>query len=103
MRKFGHQILVPITDKKLVRDIHSRALLSNDTEAFDAYRDRKRASMRVDELEAQVKETKETMKEIKNMLSSVLSNMNYGNRHFGAGDGDFGYATGGVGSSGKTH
>jgi hypothetical protein len=67
--------LVPIKDKSnLVRDIHSKALLSTDTNALQQYENRKRLFQQNQALAEEVATMKQDLEQIKQLLLRLTGN-----------------------------
>lgn len=70
---------VPITDKRMSRDMSSKALLNNDLAALQAYKDKKRQMEEtmnqkdeINKLHAAVDDLQSNMHDIKSLLTALL-------------------------------
>jgi F0F1-type ATP synthase epsilon subunit len=64
---------VQIRDKKMVRDMSNKAILSTDLNELKAYRDRKRSMENINSVREEINNTRAEMAEIKEMLKLLLA------------------------------
>ena len=62
---------VPIQDRKMVRDMHSKAVVATDTDGLQAYRDRRAAMERMMNTTEEVQGLKEEINTIKNDVTKI--------------------------------
>jgi hypothetical protein len=67
---------VKIKDKDMVRDMKSKAILSTNIEALNAYRDRKKAMEEVTATRAEIDDMKADINSIKEDLKMVMTLLN---------------------------
>ena len=64
---------VQIKDKKMMRDMSSKAIINTNVEELRAYRDRKQAMNNIDNAMIEINNTKKDIVEIKDMLNRLMS------------------------------
>lgn len=64
---------VEIKDKKMVRDMSNKAILSTDINALRAHRDKRRTMQNVNNVMDEINSTKKEIAEIKEMLKILLA------------------------------
>ena len=64
---------VEIKDKKMVRDMSNKAILSTDINALRAHRDKRRTMQNVNNVMDEINSTKKDIAEIKEMLKILLA------------------------------
>ena len=64
---------VQIKDKKMMRDMSSKAVINTNVEELRAYRDRKQAMNNIDNAMIEINNTKKDIVEIKDMLNKLMS------------------------------
>jgi F0F1-type ATP synthase epsilon subunit len=64
---------IQIKDKKMVRDMSNKAILSTDLNELKAYRDRKRSMENINSVREEINTTRAEMAEIKEMLKLLLA------------------------------
>jgi hypothetical protein len=64
---------VEIKDKKMVRDMSNKAILSTDINALRAHRDKRRTMQNVNTIMDEINSTKKEVSEIKEMLKILLA------------------------------
>lgn len=65
---------VPIQDRKMVRNMHSKAVLSTDVRALQAHKDKVKAFEKMQDMNTDINTLKEDMSEIKDLLIQLLRN-----------------------------
>lgn len=64
---------VQIKDKKMMRDMKSKAIVNTNIEELRAHRDRKQAMRNIDDAMLEINNTKKEITEIKDMLNKLMS------------------------------